>query len=920
MPSTTTKEILAKLKLDSKEFVGKLDESHKSILKLTAGMTAVSAAVIAAAKFTANYRDETIKAARAAGSTAEDFSALRHAAELSAVPFETLKKSLQYLNKPSAEAKDAMARLGVSLVDASGKARTQNDVLNQVADGMKNLSSPAQKSAAAIAIFGNRGASMVNMLSGGSEGLKTMTDEAIRMGITFDEKAGVASELFNDNITRLTGSVKGLVMNLSESVIELVNTSGIMDTLAKAVQGVTGWWKSLDDSTKNTITTIGAVVAGVAAFILAAAGIIAIAPAVTAAITAMTGGLNLVVLGIAAAVAAFAAIATGAITYWDQVKTAVEPALQSIRDAVNDLGNAVQPIADILSAAGEAISNAFGGISTDFMSWLGITDDMTGKISVLGTVSKVVFAGIGSAIVVVIGVFQTLNNTIQLIATSIEQLGVAFYDAIINQNFDAASQALSKIRDSAQKLKDDFVGIGDKIKQSFSNIVVTVDASAARKSIGDIGYDLNRLSGADGGEPAWIKSMKKYVGSIGGVVQQLGGMLGQLSDMIAAPIEAAIARTNRNFDILSGNYSQMMEKMLEDTESAEDEKISRLSEKYDQQIAALSDAEQRKNDILQFAANERLLLMDEEYQTAKDLAEQQFQEKMEIDAANYELEKEVLLQKAIDKEQRAITEEIMDNDFKLYMENQQALHDQKMEQMAKDYTTKTKAEDTALKTTLAANEELSKNTIQALTEQKNADLEKAEEQKNAKLKALEEKKQRDEKLLKKAQIFMNWKAEQSEFKSTQGMKIAQTVVSGVAGAAQAFAMAAGTIPIVGIILGAVLAASVLAMTFASVAQMAMQQPPSAPAALFLATGGVMDGPSHAAGGIYANLEGGEGVIDKARTEKLIDSVDEATSPRGLQIIFQPGSIVNNGEAVDDSMIDKISYAISRRLERQGVYA
>jgi len=918
--ATTTKEILAKLKLDSKEFVGKLDESHKSVLKITAGMTAISAAVVTAAKFTANYRDEVLKASRAAGSSVEDFSALRHAADLSGVSMDQLAKGLRKLNSPSDEAKKTMASLGVSLTDASGQMKTQSQLLYDVADAIKGIDAPAQKSAATVAIFGGKAAGMINMLNGGSAELQKLTAEAERMGLTFDTKAALASELFNDNIQRVTGSVKGLVMTLTDGIIELVNTSGIMDTLAKAVQGVTGWWKSLDDSTKSTIVTIGAVVAGIAALILGVSAIIAIAPAVGAAITTMTGGLNLVVVAIAAAIAAFAAIAVEAITYWDQVKTAVDPALQSIKDAIDDLGEAVQPIADLLSAAGDAISDAFGNISSDFLSWLGITDDMTGKISVLGTIAKAVFAGIGAAIIIVIGVFQTLNNTIELVGTAIEQLGVAFYEAIVNQDFDAAKAALSKISDAAQKLKDDFVGMGDRIKQSFSNIVVTVDASKAKKSLKDFENDLNRIGGTDE-EPAWIKSMKKYVGLIGGTIQQLGGMLGQVADMISAPIQEGIARNNRNFEIMTGRYSQMMEEMIASTEAAEDEKIARLSEKYDQQIAALKNAEKRKNDIISFAANERLLMMDAEYQAAKELAEQQFLEKMEIDAANYELEKEFLLQKAIDKEQRAITEEIMDQDFKLYMENQQALHDQKMNQMAKDYAAKVKTEDAATKATLKANEELSKETIKAITEQKNNDLEKAEELKNAKLKALEEKKQRDEKLLKKAQILMNWKAEQSEFKSTQGMKIAQTVVSGVAGAAQAFAMAAGTIPIVGIILGAVLAAAVLAMTFASVAQMAMQQPPAAPAALFLATGGVMDGPSHAAGGIYANLEGGEGVIDKARTEKLINSIDEATgSSKGLQIIFQPGAIVNNGEAVDDSFIDRISYAISRRLERQGVYA
>lgn len=900
--ATTTKEILAKLKLDSKEFIGKLDESHKSVLKVTAGLTAVSAAVIAATKMTANYRDETVKAARVAGSTAEDFSALRHAADLSGVSMEQLTKGLQKLNDPSAEAKKALSSLGVSMQDSSGKMKTQNEVLADLADKMSGLESPAQKSAAAVAIFGSRGASMVNMLAGGSAGIRQMTEEAERMGLTFDEQAGAASELFNDNITRLTSSVKGMVMSFTDGIIELVNTSGIMTSLAGIVQSVTGWWKSLDESTRSTITTVGAVVAGVAALVLVLAGVIAIAPAVTAAITAMTGGLNLVVLAVALAVAAFAAIAVSAAKYWDQVKSAILPAVDAITEAIDDLAETFEPIGNSLSDFGSYISDA------------------TGEVSILGTVAKAAFAIIGSAIVAVIGAFRLFADTISLLGTAIYSLGEAFYQAIVNQDFNAAKAALGRIGDAAIKLKDDFVNIGYKIKASFSNIVVTVDTKAAKSKISGLGDDLNRLGGSDG-EPEWIKGMKKWVGTIGSFITGIASEIGKLSDMVASRIQEDLARSTRQLEIVSGLYANQMEALIETTEAAEDEKISRMSEKYDAEIAALEDAERRKNSAIEFASNERLLMLDEEYQAAKELAEQEFEARMEREAEQYEIEKEGILQKAIDKEQRMITEQLMDRDFKNYMANQQAMHNQKLEQLAASYATKTKTETAALKAAQTALETESANTIKALTEQKNADIEASEAAKNAKLQALEEKKASDEKKMKKAQILMSWKAEQSEFKSTQGMKIAQTLVTGIAGAAQAFAMAAGSIPIVGVILGAVLAAAVLAMTFASVAQLSTQSPPSAPAALFLASGGVMAGPSHAQGGISATLEGGEGVIDRARTERLLNSVDNATSGRGgVNIYFEQGSIVNNGKDVTDSFMDQIADRLARKLERQGVYA
>jgi hypothetical protein len=970
----TTKEILAKLKLDSKEFAGKLDEGTKGVLKFTAAVTAISGAVLAATKMTANYRDETIKAARAAGSTAGDFSALRHAADLSGVSMEQLAKGLRRINDPSKEAREEMTRLGISMRDSSGHMKTQNEILFELADKISGLESPAQRSAAAVKIFGTRNADMVNLLREGSSGLREMTAEAERMGLTFSDKAGAASELFNDNIQRLTGSVKGCVMTFTEGIIEFVNTTGIMETLSGAIQGVTGWWKGLDDSTKNMVITVGAIVSGVAALVLAIAGVIAIAPAVGAAITVMTGGLNLVVLAVAAAIAAFAAIAYGAATNWDQVKTAIMPAVESIREAIGDLTSAFKPLMSAFSSL--SLGDTFSGLVDSFKSWLGITDESIAKMSILGTIAKVVFAGIGSAIIIVIGVFQLLNNTIQLIGTSIEALGVAFYQAIVNQNFDAAKAALSRIGDAAQKLKDDFVGIGDKIKQSFSNIVVTVDAKEAAKNIKDFKNDVSAAEAAASrfskeisrglaesaqlmGENAvgiqkfnaeFLKALSKiseFSEKLIGIDKELekGGLskfdatllkvslgfqlvanvaasaLKAVSAFITEGITSGLERTTRYMDLYTGLYSNMMDKQIADTTAAEDEKIALMNEKYDEQIKALEDAEAQKNAIIEFAGNERLLLLDAEYQAAREKAEEEYALWVENEQIKYEADKEMMLQKSIDKEQGMLVEEIMDNDFKLYLESKQTAHDAFMNQLAADYATRTKTETASLKTAQAALETASAAEIKAITEQKNADATAAEADKNAKLKALEDKRASDEKNMKKLQVLMNWKAEQAMFDQTKGMKIADVLITGIAGAAMAFAMAAGSIPIYGLIVGAVLMAAVLAMTFASIGQLASQQSPPVPVSVFLASGGVMAGPSHAEGGISANLEGGEGVLDKARTEKFIDSIDGATS-KGVTIqnVFEPGSIVNNGKEVDDSLIDMIASALARKLERQGVYA
>ena len=118
-----TKEILATLKLDSKDFSSKIGDNTKSVLKMTATISAVTVAVAAAVKMTADYMDATTKAARAAGASVTDYSALVHAANLSGVETGNLGKALRALAKPSEETQEKLQKLGISMREEFRRGR-----------------------------------------------------------------------------------------------------------------------------------------------------------------------------------------------------------------------------------------------------------------------------------------------------------------------------------------------------------------------------------------------------------------------------------------------------------------------------------------------------------------------------------------------------------------------------------------------------------------------------------------------------------------------------------------------------------------------------------------------------------------------------------------------------------------------------
>lgn len=914
------KELITKLKLDSKQFGSKISDANKSVLKFSATFTAIGAAVIAATKLTANYRDETMKAARAAGSTAEEFSALRYAADLSGIGMGELQKALQKVNNPLTEAKKEYQRLGIAMEDVNGNAKTQMQLVEEVADKFKGMGSAAEKSASAVRLFGERGSRMVNLLGGGADKLREMTQEAERMGIVFDERAGEQAELFNDNITRLTTSIKGLIQQTTGAIIEFVNETGILKSLSGVIQSVTGLWQSLDEETREIIVTVGGVVTAVAALTLVITGLVAVIPMIGAALKTLN--FNPVILAISLIVVAFATLAIAAVKHWDQIKSAIQPAIDVIKSIGTDLyQNLLKPIVDVFKEISSIISDSIGEIWQDFKDWLGITEDMENEISVLGTVAKVIFAVIGSMVILATQPFKTLFIIIKGIITAIKQIGVGF-KAIFAGDMKAALEASQKgqkaLDDIATKIKDSFLDSAEKVRNSFKDIVVTVDTNEARKKV----KELNTIA-QDSGKTVkdeMKKMISKLTSGISSMAGQIGGIMSSVSDLIVESMKRAVTIANRNFDVFMGKFLEAKDLEIEKTEQKEDEKIEKLRQKYDRQLADYQNLENSKISLMETASNERVLVLNEEYNAIKEAQEEEFERWIEQEYIRFEAEKELLLEKALDKEQRQLVDVIMDNDFKMYMENQQLLHDDRMNLLSSTFAAKQKAETTQLAASKTATETIFNAQLEKMTEKKNTSLEEAEISKNEKIKKLEEKSYQDEKKLKKLQILMNWRAEKAQLEQTKGMKITQTTIAGIAGAASAFAMAAGSIPIVGVILGAVLAAAVLAMTFAQVAQISMQRVP-APAGLFLQQGAVLSGPSHSYGGIQAELEGGEGVVDKIRTQKMVDFVDEGTGKsKNLTVVFEAGAIQNYGENIDESFIDKISYAISRRLERNRVYA
>ena len=163
----------------------------------------------------ASTLDEIGKRAFALSMTTEALSELSFAANLAGIKSEKFEKDIGRLPKFLADADRglstatvALDQLGLSVDDFRGLDLDKQ--LELFADGFQDLHDPIQRTNVLTAAFGRDGLNMVNMLSDGSEGLRSMRQEAERFGASIDVELAQKGALFNDALLRMQTSFKAL--------------------------------------------------------------------------------------------------------------------------------------------------------------------------------------------------------------------------------------------------------------------------------------------------------------------------------------------------------------------------------------------------------------------------------------------------------------------------------------------------------------------------------------------------------------------------------------------------------------------------------------------------------------------------------------------------------------------------------------
>lgn len=179
--------------------------------------TAVFGAV--ASSHVSKLSDELSKLASKTGLTVEQLSRLRYAAEQSDTDINSVAVGLRFLQKNMVEAgqgtkaaQEAFSQIGVNFRDIQGIGLEGQ--LQVLAEAISRLPDPAQRTAAALALFGKSGTELLPLFEEGAGGIQRMTEEADKMGATFSGVAAKNIKVMNDAIKAVQNSFEGFAQRV----------------------------------------------------------------------------------------------------------------------------------------------------------------------------------------------------------------------------------------------------------------------------------------------------------------------------------------------------------------------------------------------------------------------------------------------------------------------------------------------------------------------------------------------------------------------------------------------------------------------------------------------------------------------------------------------------------------------------------
>lgn len=168
-----------------------------------------------------------------------------------------LRTMMTNLSKPTAEAKKAMDKYGISLTDSSGEMKSFDEIMQDLRVGIGGLSEDQQAQAAST-IFGKEA------MSGALAIINASEEDYEKLSLAIQESDGAAADMADTMQDNLQGSLKELKSMVEDLFITLYqNLKPALEGVVDSAKNLTEWLANLSPKTQENILKFGLLAAAI---------------------------------------------------------------------------------------------------------------------------------------------------------------------------------------------------------------------------------------------------------------------------------------------------------------------------------------------------------------------------------------------------------------------------------------------------------------------------------------------------------------------------------------------------------------------------------------------------------------------------------------------------------------------------------
>lgn len=245
-----------------------LSEAIKTGIKAVAsGIREIGQALADTVKDSAAYADNILTLSTNTGIAAETLQEYQYMAELTDTSLETITGSMAKLIRNMQNAKNgtgnaaaAFAAMGVSVTDANGELRDNEEVFTEVIDKLGKMRNETQRDAYAMDIFGKSAQDLNSLIAVGKDGIAAFAKEAHDMGYVLDE----------ETLSSL-GAVDDALQRLDNFMTMIKNTIGaaLAPAVTELADSLQAWAQSVDwEQVGQDVAEVGGAIKDFVMFVL----------------------------------------------------------------------------------------------------------------------------------------------------------------------------------------------------------------------------------------------------------------------------------------------------------------------------------------------------------------------------------------------------------------------------------------------------------------------------------------------------------------------------------------------------------------------------------------------------------------------------------------------------------------------------